>query len=141
MKVFLDANVIISVLNKEYPLFTYSSRILSLADSKHFELFTTPLSLAISFYFSSKKSGTQKAEEKLQILKQKLKLAIVNGQVVEKALSNKAVHNFEDGMQYYAAIHEGCRCIVTENQRDFYFSNIEILSCREFLEKYIFPVT
>ena len=30
MKLFLDANVLVSVLNKEYPSFTYTSRILSL---------------------------------------------------------------------------------------------------------------
>lgn len=33
MKLFLDADVLISVLNKEYPVFSYSSRIVSLADT------------------------------------------------------------------------------------------------------------
>ena len=31
MKVFVDANILVSVVNKEYPLFPYTSRILSLA--------------------------------------------------------------------------------------------------------------
>lgn len=43
MKIFLDANVLTSVLNKEYPLFTYSSRILSLASHPKFEVYTSPL--------------------------------------------------------------------------------------------------
>jgi len=55
VKVLLDANVLISVLNKEYPLFTFSSRILSLTDAKKQQLYTSPLALAIAFYFSSKK--------------------------------------------------------------------------------------
>ena len=38
MKIFLDATILVSVLNKEYPVFTYSSRILSLADNKKFEV-------------------------------------------------------------------------------------------------------
>ena len=39
MKIFLDANVLISVLNNEYPLFTYSARVLSLADNKKYKVF------------------------------------------------------------------------------------------------------
>jgi len=38
MKVFVDANILVSVLNKEYPLFTYSARILSLSGNKILEL-------------------------------------------------------------------------------------------------------
>jgi predicted nucleic acid-binding protein len=62
MKIFLDANILISVLNKEYPLFTYSSRILSLADDKRFQVFTSPVCLAIAFYFAEKKSGSALAK-------------------------------------------------------------------------------
>jgi predicted nucleic acid-binding protein len=64
MKFFLDANILVSVLNKEYPLFTYSSRILSLADDKRFQVFTSSVCLAIAFYFSEKKSGSTVAKKK-----------------------------------------------------------------------------
>lgn len=56
MKLFLDANVLVSVVNKEYPLFTYSSRILSLASNPKFEVYTSPLCLAIAFYFAEKQN-------------------------------------------------------------------------------------
>ena len=59
MKVFLDANILVSVLNKEYPVFTYSSRILSLIGKKNAEVFTSPICLAIAFYFVEKKSGNK----------------------------------------------------------------------------------
>ena len=49
MNVFLDANVLVSVLNKEYPLFGFNARILSLADDRRFKLFTSPVCLAIAF--------------------------------------------------------------------------------------------
>ncbi|MEJ6980186.1 hypothetical protein WG906_06975 [Pedobacter sp. P351] len=54
MKVFLDANILISVLNKEYPVFPITSRILSLSDTDKFELYTSPFCLAIAFYFAEK---------------------------------------------------------------------------------------
>lgn len=55
MRIFPDANILVSVLNKEYPLFSYSSRILSLTDNKKFEVFTSPICLALAFYFAEKK--------------------------------------------------------------------------------------
>ena len=39
MKTFLDANILVSVLNKEYPLFSTTSRILSLSDRNNFVLY------------------------------------------------------------------------------------------------------
>jgi len=57
MKIFLDANILVSVLNKEYPVFSYSSRVLSLADNTKFKVYTSPLCLAIAFYFAEKKTN------------------------------------------------------------------------------------
>ncbi|MEQ8714934.1 MAG: PIN domain-containing protein [Cyclobacteriaceae bacterium] len=133
MKVLLDANVVVSVLNKEYPVFTYSSRLLSLSGQRGFHFFITPLSLSIAAYFSDKKSGSVIAKSKIRTLSDHLSIAIVDEQSLKQALNNKAVKDFEDGMQYYAALNEGCDCIVTENKSDFYFSEIEVVNCQEFL--------
>ena len=56
MKVFLDANILVAVLNKEYPLFPYTARLLSLARHKEFSLITSAVCLAITFYFAEKKT-------------------------------------------------------------------------------------
>ena len=135
MKIFLDANVLVSVLNKEQPLFTYSSRILSLADSKKYQLYTTPICLAIAFYFSEKKSGTALANKKMNVLCSKLRIAEVNEKAVKETVLNKKIHDFEDGLQYYAALNKKCKYIITENIEDFYFSEIEILDCVSFFER------
>lgn len=133
MKVLIDANVLVSVLNKEYPTFTYSARLLSLSDNHKFQYYTTPLSLAIGAYFSAKKSGKLLAKSKIKMLSDHVSIAIVDEQSVRPALGNKAIEDFEDGMQYYAALAEGCECIVTENKSDYYFSEIEVANCEEFL--------
>ena len=51
------------------------------------------------------------------------------------AACDKKVKDFEDGLQYYSALHAGCSCIVTENTADFYFSSIDVLSAQDFLLK------
>lgn len=138
MKVFLDANILVSVLNKEYPVFAYSARIMSLADNRNFKLFTSPVCLAIAYYFCEKKSGKKEARRKIGILSKHLTYTTINQQTVETVLSNPKVLDLEDGMQYYSALGSDCRVIITENQSDYYFSEVEVLSSRRFFEKYMY---
>ncbi|MBE9462902.1 type II toxin-antitoxin system VapC family toxin [Dyadobacter subterraneus] len=137
MNVFLDANVLISVVNKEQPLFSYSSRILSLAGNPKFILYTSAVWLAITYYFSEKKSGNNSALVKIKLLADHIQTAPVTHREVLAATLNKSIHDFEDGLQYYAALHAGCTCIVTENITDFYFSEIEVIDCKTFFSKYM----
>ena len=138
MKVFLDANILVSVLNKEYPVFTYSSRVLSLTEVSHYKFYTSPICLAIAYYFAGKKCGNEPARRKIDLLVSKLQITTVNDVTVKDTCANKKIHDFEDGLQYYSAIHSGCKCIVTEDLNDFYFSEIEVLTSRQFLENHVF---
>ena len=133
MKIFIDANVLVATLNKEYPLFTWSSRILSLQGKQNISLFTSPLCLAIAFYFSSKKSGEKMARKKIEMLLEHIGITSIDEKTTSQAIKNKLVHDFEDGMEYYSAIQHNCDCIITENQKDFYFSEIEVIGCEAFL--------
>jgi len=137
MNIFLDANVLISVVNQEYPLFTHSSRILSLADNVNYKVYTSPLCLAITYYFSEKKSGTKMANQKMKILSEKLLITTINPACVKRTVSNPEISDFEDGMEYYSAVDSDCSLVITENLKDFYFSKINITDCEGFFTNYI----
>lgn len=138
MKIFLDANVLVSVLNKEYPTFSYSSRLLSLPQNfKKFEFYTSPICLAIAYYFAEKKSKSALAKKKIELLCQHIQIADNTFAGVKATLINKAIHDFEDGLEYHAALEKDCECIITEDQNDFYFSEIEVLNCKDFFIKYL----
>lgn len=137
MRIFVDANILVSVLNKEYPLFTYTSRILSLADSLHYEVFTSPVCLAIAFYFAEKKFKEIVAKQKISVLCQNIQITSTDGISVKQTLQNSSIKDFEDGLQYYSALSSNCNCIVTEDVYDFYFSEIEVLNSDSFFLKYM----
>jgi predicted nucleic acid-binding protein len=139
MKIFLDANILVTLLNKEYPSFTYVAKVASLPDHGRFELFTSPICLAIAFYFAEKKSGNAAARNKLAILGSRLSITDTGKDTVKKVVANRSIHDFEDGLEYYSAIGAGCKCIVTEDLHDFWFSEIEVLPPQQFLEKYLSP--
>ncbi|MFY0652356.1 MAG: PIN domain-containing protein [Cyclobacteriaceae bacterium] len=136
-RIFLDANVLISVVNQELPLFTFSSRILSLVDDSRFEVYTSPLCLAITYYFSEKKSGSKLANKKLRILSERLNITTVNPDCVTASVNNPKVSDFEDGLQYYSTVASGCEMIITENQKDFYFSEITVTDCEGFFVNHL----
>lgn len=125
MNIFIDANILISVLNKEYPSFTYTSRILSLVNNSRFKIFTSPLCLAIAFYFAEKKNK-KTARQKINLLIAHLSVTTVNAAVVDEVKNNKSIHDFEDGLQYYSALVHQCDCIITQDTDDFYFSEIPV---------------
>lgn len=136
MKVFVDANILIATLNKEYPLFTWSSRILSLNETKNkVQIYTSPLCLAIAFYFSGNKCGSTLAKQKIELLCNHIHISSINEEATKKALTNKMIHDFEDGLEYYSAINSKCDFIITEDRNDFYFSEIEVVGCEDFLKK------
>ena len=138
MKIFLDANILVSVLNKEYPLFTTTSRILSLTDKKGFTLYTSPVCLAIAFYFAEKKFRSVKAKSKIGLLCEHIHITSINQSIVSRTLQTSAINDFEYGLEYFSAVDNKCDCIISEDIDDFYFSKIEVLRSEEFFKKYLF---
>ncbi|WP_140936858.1 PIN domain-containing protein [Sphingobacterium lumbrici] len=136
MRIFVDANVIVAVLNRQYPLFPYAARILSLSDNPRYKIYTSPICLAIAFYFAEKKSGTLQAKSKIAVLSEKLEITTTDMDAVRSTVENTAIHDFEDGLEYYAALRSACEMIVSEDVSDFYFSEIPVQNCETFL-KYI----
>ncbi len=137
MKIFLDANVLVSVLNKEYPVFSHSARVLSLADSSGYQLCTSTICLAIAFYFAEKKSGALKAKEKISLLISKIDIVESNKDVAKRAADDKQVLDFEDGLEYYSALQSGCQYIITEDLNDFHFSKIGVVTSEQFMTQII----
>jgi predicted nucleic acid-binding protein len=136
MRIFLDANVLVSVLNKEYPLYPHSSRILSLTENKKFQVYTSPLCLAIAYYFAEKKSGEAMAKKKLALLCENLRITDVNEKTTRLA-AKSAIDDFDDALQYYSALESKCECIITENTKDFYPCDLTVMDCEQFIRQQV----
>ena len=93
--------------------------------------------MAIAFYFAEKKHKTKVARQKIGLLCENISIADITESAVQKIIKNSAVNDFEDGLEYYAALESKCQCIITEDVRDFYFADIEVLNSETFFEKYL----
>ena len=126
-----------AVLNQEYPRFDVAARILSLADDRRFTLYTSPLAISIGFYFSAKKTNDKIAYNKIKILSDKVLLATNKSSDLQSVFTNKKIHDIEDGLEYFAALGSQSKAIVSYDLEDFYFSEIETLSPKAFLNKHV----
>lgn len=133
MRVFLDVNVLIAVLNKEFPRFDEAARVLSLAGRRPFRIFTSTVSLAITWYFVEKKSGRQKATEKFKLLLEHLEICPCGLEEIHNIKQFKGDIDFEDGLQVCSAISSECDVIVSFDGRDYYFSPLPCFTPKEFL--------
>jgi len=66
-----------------------------------------------------------------------MQIANIGKREIEKALADKKVNDFEDGMQYYAALENRCTAIITQDTEDYYYSAIEVLDAEEFLKSHV----
>lgn len=135
-RLFLDANILVTVLCNEYPRFSACARVLSLADDKRFEVYTSPLCLAIGAYFAEKKVGRKNARRKIGLLADKLRITTVGPKAVERTLADPKITDIEDGFQYHSAVDAGCTSIVTYDRRDFHFATVEVMDAEAYLMKY-----
>lgn len=133
MRIFIDANILVAVLNREYPLFDTAARVLSLDTKKNVTLLTSPICLAIAFYFAEKKCGSNIAKNKIKTLCDHIEIAGSSKKPMQQALNDPKVLDLEDGFEYYAALDSKCDCIITEDVGDFHFSKIPVLKSRDFL--------
>lgn len=135
-KIFLDANILVTVLCNEYPRFGACARVLSLCDDRRFEVYTSPLCMAIGAYYAGKKNGKKLALQKVRLLGEKLRMTNIGGSAMELTLADKRILDIEDGLQYHSAIDAKCSFIVTYDSKDFHFAEIPVMDAEEFLLKH-----
>jgi predicted nucleic acid-binding protein len=86
----------------------------------------------------AEKKNRHSARQRTNILSERLLISEMTEKTVKQTSKDKRIHDFEDGLQYYSALDSGCKCIITEDKDGFYFSKVEVLTSREFLENYVF---
>ena len=135
MKIFLDANIIIDLLDKpnyEHELATEVVRIIRLIKQP---IFISPTTFAIAYYIFSKRNKG-KANVRIILLSffKFFTFTSENAAVMKNVLSSNFI-DLEDALQYYSALDSGVQLIITKNKKDFIQSkNIKVLHPSEFIE-------
>jgi predicted nucleic acid-binding protein len=136
INILLDTNIIIDLLSARDPFYTEAAELFSLADKKTITLSVSALSIANTHYILSKFTNDQEARRIFRNFKVIVDVLPLDDKVVDLAL-NSDFKDFEDGIQYFTAIENDQKLIVTSNKSDFKASKIPVMTPAEFLKSII----
>lgn len=136
MRVFLDTNILLDIIEGRQKFLLASSNVFDLGVRGVIQMFSTPLTFANCVYTARKNVGYEQAVNGLRCLKSYVRTAVMDDDQVTDALCSD-LPDFEDMLQYEAAIAAKCDVIVTrDKKRHFPNDGLPVLSPEVFLNEF-----
>ncbi len=132
-KVFIDTDICFDLLSAREPFYKAAARLFSLAEEKKVILCISANSFATLHYLLNRVFNGYQARALLVRLKVLVKVLAVNEKIIELALTSD-FPDFEDAIQYYTAIDNGIKLIITRNLRDYKKSEIPVITAEGYIE-------
>ncbi len=126
-KIFLDTNIILDFLGEREGFYEASAKIMTFADKKKIQVYTSPSSISNVFYVLTRYENSKIALEKIRKFKLLCSMSVMDDEVVEKAIHSN-FKDFEDAMQYFSALASNCNIIITRNEKDFKNAMIPVMN-------------
>ena len=136
-RVFLDTNVLLDVLLHREPFLRSSAQVVDKGFRGEIELYATSLTFATCLFVARKSLGYANAVEAMRILERHISIVTMDAKQLHDALYAQAP-DFEDMLQYYAAVAAGCEYIITRNEKHFPQEVMHIMTPAQFLQESIF---
>lgn len=132
-RVFLDTNFIVDYLVRE-DYCQDAERFLVSARDRNLKLYISYLTVA-NFAYIVRKMPADSVVSMIGRICASFKIVKNTKEQIERNIALNPT-DFEDGLQYQAAIDAKCDCIITRNKRDFEFCSLLVMSPSEYLEIY-----
>lgn len=133
-RLYLDANVILDYLQRR-PNAEFIQKILLKAHNNQVTLFTSVLNFATIFYIEKRRGHTtKKILERFRLINKIISPVDQTAKSYTSAL-NSNFSDFEDALQYFAALERESTFIITGNKKDFKHSRIPVLTSKEYINR------
>ena len=134
MRIFVDTNVILDVIQKREPFYDDSNAFVE--SCRKLKSALAPHSIT-NIFFAIRKDFSQ-SERKIILLSllDFIDVVIIGKHQIIKALLNSKIGDFEDALQLECAREFNADYIVTRDPKHFKGSEIETISPSEFVKRY-----
>ncbi len=138
MRVFLDTNVLVDVLLSARRSHNASKEVIRAAEAGKVELLVTGLSLVNADYILSRSPVARTVINRfVQLVLALCETASIDRNQLQAALDS-GWHDFEDAVQYQAAISAGrIKAIITNDRTGFKGSRIPVLTPEAFVAEHL----
>lgn len=131
-KVFLDTNIILDVMTQRKPFNVFANAIMKMGIEGKILLCATPLTFANCTYILRSSYKLANSINIIKAYKQYIYALTMDDEQCCKAL-NSDMPDFEDMLQYQAAIAAECDYIITRNEKHFPQEGTLVVSSERFL--------
>ncbi|MBP7738204.1 MAG: PIN domain-containing protein [Spirochaetes bacterium] len=132
-KLFIDSDIILDIALSRDPHFLSSSIIFSLSETKALEGFTSSVVVSNLYYILRKLESHKAAIDFISKLRLIIKILPVTDEIIKLALESK-FKDFEDSLQYYAALINNIEYLITRNVKDYSRTEIKVHTPDEFIK-------
>jgi len=130
--IFIDSDVLLDIILERRPFYDWALGVLLLIDQGQYTGCTSVHALLNVHYLAKRYSGEKSARASITLLVTKLSVITEDVSIVNEAIASR-FSDFEDGVQYYAAVRAKADVIVTRNIKDYKHSTIPVLTAEQFL--------
>ncbi len=134
MRLLIDGNIILDVLQKRNPHYADSSKVWKMCETERAEGFVSALTFANLVYVMRKELSPEKIEDVLKALSLIFRFEDLRGSDLADA-AELLWPDFEDAIQSVTAARINADYIITRNIKDFSESTIRALTPSEFLAR------
>ncbi|MBO4459690.1 MAG: PIN domain-containing protein [Clostridiales bacterium] len=134
MDVLIDTNILIDAAVNRIPFCNASEEILNLCSSNKINGFVSSRSFCDIFYILRKDVSVADRKDFIRTIRGYLGTVIITDPIIEKALDNNDITDFEDAIQYACADSVHADYIVTRNVKDYGNSVIKAVTPEDLLE-------
>jgi len=131
-KVFVDTDIIYDLLAKRDPFYLPAARLFTLADEGKIQIFISALSLPNIHYLLSKEKSEEEAKQILRKFKVLVHVTPLDAKIIDLAL-NSEFSDFEDAIQYFSALQNEVKVLLTRNLKDYTKAQITVLTAQDFI--------
>lgn len=134
MKVLIDTNIMIDALTNRDGRSGFSATVIDLCAKQVIDGYVALHSISNMYYILRKQYSDAERRTILKRYNEILKVAEVGNAVVDTAINNTAISDYEDALQYACAETVGADYIVTRNIKDYGKAEIRAISPEELLK-------
>ena len=134
MKVLIDTNIMIDALTNKDGRSGFSATVIDLCAKQVIDGYVALHSISNMYYILRKQYSDAERRTILKRYNEILKVAEVGNDVVDTAINNTAISDYEDALQYACAETVGADYIVTRNIKDYEKAEIRAISPEELLK-------
>jgi predicted nucleic acid-binding protein len=133
-EVFVDTNILLDVLLERPDFWAESARVWNLCETGRLAGFVSAISYNNCHYIIGRLKDGSTADRAVRLIVDTFRTVALDERLVHKAL-DAPLADFEDAVQYHAAIQADVDCLMTRNINHFpRNTDLPVLTPREFLQ-------